>query len=174
MTEKTSYQSVKEFYEAFEQTEFIAEKPSLDTENISEERLHLKLTLIAEEFVELIEAAYGKASGAILARAWLEAQAADEGNRDIVEVADALADLDYVEKGFALEAGIPWEAIFRKVHESNMSKLGEDGKPVISDGVTPATYDGEVKPKGKLLKGPNFFEVTPELEKILGAKSKKS
>lgn len=165
MTEKTSYESVKEFYEAFEQTEFLAEKPSLDPENISEERLHLKLTLIAEEFVELIEAAYGKTSGAILARAWLEAQAADEGNRDLVEVADALADLDYVEKGLALEVGIPADAVFREVHRSNMSKLGEDGKPVISDGVTPAVYDGQVKPKGKLLKGPNYSE--PDIKKIL-------
>lgn len=167
-------EDVKEFYKSFKQDEFIAEKPSLDTANISEERLHLKLALIAEEFIELIEAAYGDKSGAVLKDAWLEAQKLDEGNRDLVEVADALADLDYVEKGLAVEAGIPLDAVFSIVHESNMSKLDENGDPILSDGVTPSAYDGKVKPAGKILKGPNFFEATPELEKLLGAKSKKA
>lgn len=161
----THLEDVKEFYTGFQQEAFIAEKASLDPENISEDRLHLKLALIAEEFIELIEAAYGPASGKILKAAWLEAQAADEGLRDLVEVADALADLDYVANGLAIEAGIPLDAIFSEVHRSNMSKLGEDGKPVISDGVTPAAYDGEVKPKGKIVKGPNYSE--PDILAIL-------
>ncbi len=164
MTGKTSLESVKEFYVGFEQEEHLGKFPG----DISDERLHLKLNLIAEEFIELIEAAYGKEAGAILKIAWMKAQKADEGNRDLVELADALADLRYVENGLALEAAIPLETIFTIVHESNMSKLGEDGKPVISDGVTPASYDGEIKPKGKLLKGPNYFEPTPKIKEILG------
>lgn len=62
---------------------------------------------------------------------------------DIYEVADALADILYVVYGTAAEFGIPIDEIFAEVHKSNMSKLGEDGKPV---------YRGD----GKVLKGPNF------------------
>jgi predicted HAD superfamily Cof-like phosphohydrolase len=158
---------VKEFYKAFQQDEFIAERASLEPDNIAPERLHLKVALIAEEFIELIEAIYGKASGNILKTAFVEAQAADDGTRDLVEAADAVADLDYVLNGLSLESGMPSDEIFAVVHESNMSKLGEDGKPVISDGVTPSVYDNLVKPKGKLLKGPNYFEATPEIVRIL-------
>jgi predicted HAD superfamily Cof-like phosphohydrolase len=159
--------SVREFYTGFQQEEFVAKRASLDPTNIAPERLHLKLALIAEEFIELIEAAYGPASGELLKTAWLEAQAADQEVRDLVEVADAVADLDYVLQGLAIEVGIPSDEIFEVVHESNMSKLGEDGKPVISDGVTPSAYDGLVKPKGKIVKGPNYFEATPEIVRIL-------
>lgn len=161
----THFEDVREFYVGFQQEEFIGKRASLDPEDIAPERLHLKLSLIAEEFIELIEAAYGTASAGILELAWGLAQDADEGARDIVEFADALADLDYVINGAALEAGIPHDAVFSSVHRSNMSKLGDDGKPVVSDGVTPAAYDGEVKPKGKLLKGPNFSE--PDISGLL-------
>ena len=84
---------------------------------------------------------------------------------DTVEVADALADIMYLVWGFALEAGIPLMDVFREVHASNMSKLGEDGKPIISDG-TMLRSDGSPAPAGKLMKGPGFF--LPDIKGVLG------
>lgn len=161
----THLDDVKEFYTSFGQEGYIAAQASLAPDNIGPERLHLKLTLIAEEFIELIEAAYGSASAAILEEAWAKAQAADEEVRDIVEVADALADLDYVLNGLAVESGIPLDKIFEEVHESNMSKLDDNGEAIISDGVTPSEYDGKTKPIGKILKSKNFWE--PDIATIL-------
>lgn len=70
----------------------------------------------------------------------------------LVEAADALADIRYVTDGAALEWGIPLEKCLREVHRSNMSKLGEDGRPIL-------------RADGKVLKGPNF--TLPDLEAIL-------
>ena len=64
---------------------------------------------------------------------------------DIIEVADALADLVYVAIGAAITYGIPFDAIFNEVQRSNMSKLGDDGQPIYRE-------------DGKVLKGPNFTE----------------
>ncbi len=160
------FEFTKKWYEVFDQSEFIASRPGLDLENISEERLHLKMKLIAEEFGELIGAVYGKAAEEYLKSHWDTIVALDDGTRDIVEAADAIGDLAVVESGFALETGMPYHAITQEVFNSNMSKLGRDGKPVISDGVTPSEYDGQVKPAGKLLKGPDFVE--PDFKRVLG------
>jgi predicted HAD superfamily Cof-like phosphohydrolase len=70
----------------------------------------------------------------------------------ITEVADALADIRYVTDGAALEWGIPLEKCLREVHRSNMSKLGEDGRPIL-------------RADGKILKGPHF--TLPDLESII-------
>lgn len=83
----------------------------------------LRKNLITEEYKEFIEA---------------------EENDDIVEVADALADLVYVIAGTAVSYGIPLEEVFNEVHSSNMSKLGEDGKPIFRES------------DRKVLKGPNY------------------
>jgi predicted HAD superfamily Cof-like phosphohydrolase len=56
-----------------------------------------------------------------------------------------LADLRYVTEGAAVSLGLPFEDAFKEVHRSNMSKLGEDGRPVK-------------RPDGKVLKGPNYRE----------------
>lgn len=66
-----------------------------------------------------------------------------QGDVNIVDVADALADLDYVIEGTRLEFGIDGGPIADEVHRSNMSKLGADGKPVRRE-------------DGKILKGPNY------------------
>lgn len=166
MTQPSHYDSVLEFYRKFQLNEYISDRTGLDESVISTERLHLKLGLIAEEFFELVEAVYGKVSAGILENAWTKAKLNDQWNRDIVETADALTDLIYVIHNLAIETGIPMNEVFEEVHSSNMSKLGADGNPVISDGVTPSEYDGEVKPKGKVVKGPNFRE--PDIAKILG------
>lgn len=73
-------------------------------------------------------------------------------NDDVVEIADALTDLLYVVYGAGHAFGIDLDDCFLEVHESNMSKLGEDGRPIYRD-------------DGKVLKGPDFFQ--PNLKEIL-------
>lgn len=169
MTNETfaTTRAVREFYEANGQEHFIAADDtvaSLAEPVMSDERVLLKTNLIMEEAMELAGAVLGPQAESIMKEAWGRALEADEHVRDVVGASDALADLLYVQDGLVLEAGIPIAAIFAEVHRSNMSKLGEDGLPIISDGVTPAP-DGEVKPAGKILKGPNWFE--PDLKAII-------
>ena len=64
-------------------------------------------------------------------------------NVNLVNVAKELADLLYVVYGTAAAYGIPIDDVYREVHKSNMSKLGEDGKPIYRE-------------DGKVLKGPNY------------------
>lgn len=73
---------------------------------------------------------------------------------DLVEVLDALCDIQYVLDGNFLEFGLHAQKAkaFAEVHASNMSKLGEDGQPVLRE-------------DGKVLKGPNFFR--PNLAQFL-------
>jgi len=156
---------VREFHEAFAQRFPEAGLPSLENELIKD-RVDLRMDLIAEEFIELVEAVYGKAAAEVIERAWPQAKALDDGTRDVVGAADALGDMDYVITGMAIEANIPHDRVVENIHASNMSKLGADGKPVMSDGVTPDPRDGKVKPKGKILKGPGFWE--PNLAEVLG------
>lgn len=158
----TDYQQVLEFHRKFKQPQ-VEGGPSLEA---IEDRIPLRMGLIAEEFEELLEAVYGPAAAAIFAEAWPKIQAADEGVRDLVETVDALGDLKYVINGFGVEANVDLDTITTHIHESNMSKLGEDGEPVMSDGVTPDPRDGKVKPAGKILKGPNFWE--PNIAQAMG------
>lgn len=72
-------------------------------------------------------------------------------NIDRKKLTKELADLMYVTIGTAITFGLPLEEVFAEVHKSNMSKLGEDGKPVYRE-------------DGKVLKGPNYKE--PDLEKF--------
>lgn len=159
---KSNNELVREFYEMFKQDEFVA--PSDKPAKFNEDRLLLKMKLIQEEFVELVEAVYGKAAGKVMDDAWAVALELDDKTRDIVEAADATGDLRYVLEGFDIEHGIPSEAVFNEIHQSNLSKLDDDGNPVISDGVTPA-LDGEVKPIGKVIKSKNYFD--PDIKSIL-------
>lgn len=71
---------------------------------------------------------------------------------DIVNLAKELADLVYVVFGTALACGFDLDNVFRQVHASNMSKLGEDGKPILRE-------------DGKVLKGPGYFE--PDIQGVL-------
>jgi predicted HAD superfamily Cof-like phosphohydrolase len=64
---------------------------------------------------------------------------------DVARLAKELSDLRIVCEGTELEFGIPGDAVYAEVHRSNMSKLGEDGRPV-------RRHDG------KVLKGPNYEE----------------
>jgi predicted HAD superfamily Cof-like phosphohydrolase len=75
-------------------------------------------------------------------------------NNDLVEIADALGDMLYILCGTILEHGLQHkiEAVFDEIQRSNMSKLGEDGKPIYRE-------------DGKVMKGPNYFK--PNFEAIL-------
>ena len=92
----------------------------------------LRLELIREEYQELEEAVE---------------------NKDMVEVADALTDLLYVIYGAGHAFGIDLDECFLEVHESNMSKLGPDGKAIYRE-------------DGKVMKSENFF--APDFSHILG------
>ena len=91
----------------------------------------LRINLIKEELEELTEAMQ---------------------NENLLEVADALTDILYVTYGAGHAFGIDLDKCFEEVQNSNMSKLGEDGKPIYNEA-------------GKVMKGPNYFK--PDLSKYL-------
>jgi hypothetical protein len=124
---RNTYDRVREFMEAFGH-------PVYDTPQLIEdpEWEEMRVELIREELRELEDAVK---------------------ERDLVGIADALADLDYVINGMALGCGINLPEVGREVHRSNMTKLGEDGKPIYRE-------------DGKILKGPNYE--APDIAKVLG------
>tara|TARA_B100001029_G_C15056143_1_gene454526 strand:+ start:835 stop:1176 length:342 start_codon:yes stop_codon:yes gene_type:complete len=72
--------------------------------------------------------------------------------KSLKEVADSLTDILYVTYGAGIAFGIDLDKCFDEVQKSNMSKLGQDGKPIYNK-------------QGKVMKGPSYFE--PNLEKFL-------
>lgn len=88
----------------------------------------------------------------------------------IEDVADALGDQLYILCGTIAVHGLQDKIvdIFNAIHESNMSKLGIDGNPVING---KQVFD-ESKPIGKILKGPNYFTPTSQIEEILKSNGK--
>ena len=120
--------AVKEFHQAFGLG--VKENP---TAKLTEKKLKLRFDLMAEENEEYLEAAQ---------------------NNDLVEVADALGDMLYILCGTILEHGMQYkiEKVFNEIQNSNMSKLGADGKPIYRE-------------DGKVMKGPNYFK--PNILKIL-------
>ena len=121
----TNFESVRKFMETFGQE--IKEKPGFPNNKI----ISLRLNLIKEELEELKEAMQ---------------------NKDIKEVADALTDILYVTYGAGHAFGINLDKCFNEVQNSNMSKLGLDGRPIFNE-------------KGKVMKGPNYFK--PNLNKFV-------
>ena len=121
----TNFEKVREFMKTFGQE--IKEKAEFPEKEISS----LRYELIKEELEEFKEA--------------LE-------KKDLIEAADALTDILYVTYGAGHAFGINLDKCFKEVQNSNMSKLGLDGKPIYND-------------KGKVMKGPNYFK--PNLEKYL-------
>ena len=121
----TNFQKVKNFMETFGQE--VKSSPSFSSSKINE----LRYNLIKEELDEF-------------------KQALD--NNDLLEVADALTDILYVTYGAGHAFGIDLDSCFQEVQNSNMSKLGKDGKPIFND-------------QGKVMKGPNYFK--PDLSKYI-------
>ena len=121
----SNFEKVKKFMQTFGQE--VKSKASFPSEKI----VDLRFALIKEELSEL-EAAL------------------DEKN--ITEVADALTDILYVTYGAGHAFGINLNQCFDEVQNSNMSKLGNDDKPIYNE-------------SGKVMKGPNYFK--PNFKKFL-------
>jgi predicted HAD superfamily Cof-like phosphohydrolase len=121
----SNFNKVKIFMETFGQD--IKTKPSFSTDKINS----LRYDLIKEELEEL--------------------KIAME-NKDLLEVADALTDILYVTYGAGHAFGINLDKCFEEVQSSNMSKLGENGKPIYNE-------------FGKVMKGPKYFK--PNLTKFV-------
>ena len=121
----TNFEKVGIFMKTFGQE--LKTKSELSTENINK----LRISLIEEELEEL-------------------KLAIKENN--IKEVADALTDILYVTYGAGHAFGINLDKCFEEVQNSNMSKLGDDGKPIYNE-------------QGKVMKGPSYFK--PDLNKFI-------
>ena len=121
----SNFNSVKKFMQTFGQ------EVKKNAEFPDEKIIKLRFELIKEELNELKDA--------------IE-------KRDIKEVADALTDILYVTYGAGHAFGINLDKCFEEVQNSNMSKLGNDGKPIYNE-------------LGKVMKGPNYFE--PNLKKFV-------
>ena len=121
----TNFEKVGEFMKTFSQE--VKSKSSLSSDKIN----ILRINLIEEELEELKLSIKQK---------------------NLLEVADALTDILYVTYGAGHAFGINLDKCFEEVQNSNVRKLGDDGKPIYSE-------------KGKVLKGPNYFK--PDLSKFL-------
>ena len=125
---KHQIEAVKIFHEVYK----LDYKESPVT-NIGLDKIELRFNLMDEENKEYLEAAK---------------------NNDLIEVADALGDMLYILCGTIIEHGMQdkIEEVFDEIQISNLSKLGEDGKPIY-------------RADGKVMKGPNYFK--PNISKIL-------
>ena len=121
----TNFEKVKIFMKTFGQE--VKNEASFPNEQIKQ----LRYNLIKEELDEL--------------RVAIE-------EKNLLEVADALTDILYVTYGAGHAFGLDLDKCFNEIQNSNMSKLGEDGKPIYNDA-------------GKVMKGPKYFK--PNLSKFL-------
>ena len=121
----TNFESVKKFMEVFGQE--VKTKAEFPSQKI----IKLRYNLIKEELDEFEQALK---------------------DQDIKEVADALTDILYVTYGAGHAFGIDLNKCFDEVQRSNMSKLGDDGKPIYNE-------------QGKVMKGPKYFQ--PDLSKYI-------
>ena len=121
----TNFTDVKVFMEKFGQ--MVRTKPQFP----DDKTMKLRYDLIKEELSELDHAMKTK---------------------NLKEIADALTDILYVTYGAGFAFGIDLDKCFKEVQRANMSKLGEDGKPIFNE-------------KGKVMKGPNYRE--PNLKQFV-------
>ena len=121
----SNFNEVKTFMETYGQE--VKKTPSFPDDKI----IQLRIDLIKEELKEFQEAI---------------------NNKDLLEIADALTDILYVTYGAGHSFGIDLDKCFAEVQRSNMSKLGENGKPIYNK-------------HGKVMKGPNYFK--PNLKQFI-------
>ena len=121
----TNFEKVGLFMKTFGQE--VKNKPGLSSEKIN----NLRISLINEELDELKQAMK---------------------NKDLKEAIDALTDILYVTYGAGHAFGVNLDKCFDEVQKSNMSKLGQDGKPIYNEA-------------GKVMKGPSYFK--PDLSKFI-------
>jgi predicted HAD superfamily Cof-like phosphohydrolase len=127
---KEQLKAVETFHNAFGQDNGKYPRP------LDEHGFNLRHSLMKEENDEYLEACY---------------------NNSLVEIADALGDQLYILCGTILRHGMQHviEDVFNEIQASNMSKLGDDGKPILRE-------------DGKILKGPGYFK--PDLSKFIEIK----
>jgi predicted HAD superfamily Cof-like phosphohydrolase len=119
-----------------------------------EDRIRLRAALIAEEFFEVLESIFGCPGYIEAAKTLVKTTIRSETayRLDVSELADGLADLDYVVEGTRLELGIDGGPIAAEVHRSNMAKVGgpirQDGKRLKPSGWTPPDIRGELVKQG--------------------------
>ena len=121
----TNFEKVGLFMKTFGQE--VKTNASLSSDKINK----LRIDLIEEELEELKDAI---------------------SKKDLKETIDALTDILYVTYGAGHAFGVNLDKCFDEVQNSNMSKLGEDGKPIYNE-------------NGKVMKGPNYFK--PNLNQFL-------
>ena len=121
----SNFEDVKKFMNTFGQ--IIRIKPQFPDDKTTQ----LSFDLIKEELNELEDAMKTK---------------------NLKEIADALTDILYVTYGAGCAYGINLDKCFKEVQRANMSKLGNDGKPIYNE-------------KGKVMKGPNYLE--PNLKRFV-------
>ena len=126
MSDMSNFNKVKTFMNTYGQE--VKNTPEFPDSKI----VQLRIDLIQEELNELKEAI---------------------NEKNLLEVADALTDILYVTYGAGHAFGINLDKCFNEVQNSNMSKLGDDGKPIYNE-------------SGKVMKGPNYFK--PNIKKIIG------
>lgn len=113
--------------------------------------LRLRMSLLREELREVEEEA-GNIEDVIY-QGVIEGEVSQEDLKRVkAALLKELCDLQYVLSGFVVTFGLPLDEAFKRVHESNMSKLGPDGKPIYRE-------------DGKVLKGPNYKK--PDLSDLV-------
>ncbi len=127
---KEQLKAVETFHNAFGQENGKYPRP------LDEHEFNLRHSLMQEENDEYLEACF---------------------KNSLVDIADALGDQLYILCGTILKHGMQHiiEDVFNEIQASNMSKLGDDGKPVFRE-------------DGKILKGPQYFR--PDLSKFIEVK----
>ena len=121
----SNFEDVRIFMQIFGQ--IVRTKPQFP----DDKTMQLRYDLIQEELFELKEAMK---------------------NKNLKEIADSLTDILYVTYGAGYAYGINLDKCFKEVQRANMSKLGEEGKPIFNE-------------KGKVMKGPNYRE--PNLKQFV-------
>ena len=121
----TNFEKVGFFMKTFGQE--VKTKAGFSSDKINK----LRIDLIEEELEELKDAV---------------------NKKDLKETVDALTDILYVAYGAGHAFGVDLDKCFEEVQNSNMSKLGADGKPIYNE-------------SGKVMKGPNYFK--PNLSQFL-------
>ncbi|MDR1914223.1 MAG: hypothetical protein LBQ68_07075 [Clostridiales bacterium] len=118
------WEMVRDFHERF--NHFISETPR----QLTEERVKARGKWMQEELNEFCEA------------------------RNIYEQTDAMVDLIYFALGTMVEMGVKPDEVFEVVHNANMSKLWEDGKPHYNE-------------DGKTIKPQNWIDPEPLLRRVI-------
>lgn len=161
---------VMSFHKMYESS--IKESVTTNLQDVSDKEIAMRINLVAEEFREWLDAfgvdykleffaveetehEIGGSRTEIIGSSdsvperWVPSF---RDKIDVVEIADASADLKYVLEGSDITFGINSRRVSQEVHASNMTKLGEDGKPIFRD-------------DGKILKGPSY--VKPNIAKAM-------